>query len=400
MRERRSEVFEEYAKVAEKMGLVAPESQVRLQTKTAQRNMGGATSKTPGVIDNPNNGADSWMRWDTGDISAPEAFYGVKPNKDIENGLKNMMEQAHPESVVIAPAYDRINGLVENNIERQKIIINILSRNPTGNANYRKLAQRALMMELVRVGNHLDNTNEEELRALADSCMQRLANFEDEELTELSKEPSYEGRELISELTPEDDDWDPAGDPLEGMTVPAPEESSFVSAVGDSNPLSDDEMLAAVDAWTAWCRENNVYETLKKLKESTFAQSTSSGTKEHELWWAVTKASDMVYAPQAQDVSDILDQFDALQALYEVGSKERTILNGLKVIVNKYEKILQQVSAGRTANVSSASDQNDVSPKGWGKTVEKMKKHKELDNPFALAYWMKGEGYKPHPNKN
>ena len=37
-----------------------------------------------------------------------------------------------------------------------------------------------------------------------------------------------------------------------------------------------------------------------------------------------------------------------------------------------------------------------VSPEGWGKTVEKMKKHPEIDNPFALAYWMKDKGYKPH----
>jgi len=37
-----------------------------------------------------------------------------------------------------------------------------------------------------------------------------------------------------------------------------------------------------------------------------------------------------------------------------------------------------------------------VSPPGWSKTVEKMKQHKEIDNPWALAYWMKNKGYKPH----
>lgn len=39
---------------------------------------------------------------------------------------------------------------------------------------------------------------------------------------------------------------------------------------------------------------------------------------------------------------------------------------------------------------------NEVSPPGWGKTVEKMKTHKDIDNPFALAWSMKKKGYTPH----
>lgn len=35
-------------------------------------------------------------------------------------------------------------------------------------------------------------------------------------------------------------------------------------------------------------------------------------------------------------------------------------------------------------------------PRGWKKTVEHMKNHSEVDNPFALANWMKERGYKPH----
>ena len=37
-----------------------------------------------------------------------------------------------------------------------------------------------------------------------------------------------------------------------------------------------------------------------------------------------------------------------------------------------------------------------VAPEGWESTVKKLKKHKDkVDNPWALAWWMKGEGYKP-----
>jgi hypothetical protein len=35
-------------------------------------------------------------------------------------------------------------------------------------------------------------------------------------------------------------------------------------------------------------------------------------------------------------------------------------------------------------------------PPGWEGTVEEMKKEKDIDNPFALAWWMKNKGMKPH----
>lgn len=39
---------------------------------------------------------------------------------------------------------------------------------------------------------------------------------------------------------------------------------------------------------------------------------------------------------------------------------------------------------------------DEVSPPGWKGTVKAMKKHKDIDNPWALAWWMKGKGYKSH----
>lgn len=37
-----------------------------------------------------------------------------------------------------------------------------------------------------------------------------------------------------------------------------------------------------------------------------------------------------------------------------------------------------------------------VSPPGWSGSVEEMKKHKDITNPFALSWWMHEKGYKPH----
>jgi len=42
------------------------------------------------------------------------------------------------------------------------------------------------------------------------------------------------------------------------------------------------------------------------------------------------------------------------------------------------------------------SDREASSPPGWGATVEHMKDHPEIDNEFALAWWMKNQGFKPH----
>lgn len=38
-----------------------------------------------------------------------------------------------------------------------------------------------------------------------------------------------------------------------------------------------------------------------------------------------------------------------------------------------------------------------VSPPGWKNSTERMKKHKDITNPFALAWWMKNQGDTPHP---
>lgn len=40
--------------------------------------------------------------------------------------------------------------------------------------------------------------------------------------------------------------------------------------------------------------------------------------------------------------------------------------------------------------------QKEVAPKGWEGTVKAMKKHGDIDNPWALAHWMKGKGMKSH----
>ena len=45
-------------------------------------------------------------------------------------------------------------------------------------------------------------------------------------------------------------------------------------------------------------------------------------------------------------------------------------------------------------------DVSETAPKGWEGTVKAMKKHKEIDNPWALAHHMKNKGYKSHKKED
>lgn len=43
---------------------------------------------------------------------------------------------------------------------------------------------------------------------------------------------------------------------------------------------------------------------------------------------------------------------------------------------------------------------NEEAPAGWEGTVKAMKKHKDIDNPWALSHWMKNKGYKSHKRQD
>lgn len=45
--------------------------------------------------------------------------------------------------------------------------------------------------------------------------------------------------------------------------------------------------------------------------------------------------------------------------------------------------------------MADQSDKEAVAPEGWEETVKKMKKHPEIDNPWALAWYMKNKGATP-----
>jgi hypothetical protein len=142
----RSEVFDNYAKIMQEAGLI----------KTAEENK--PASKTRSDVDD-----------------AIKYLYNLEI--ETNNSKDNILDQAHPDSVIIAPSYDKVNGLVENLKERQNIMIGIVNRPNTGKGttcHKYASAYDELLKELISIGFYMDSVNNEKIMKQADSCSQQL----------------------------------------------------------------------------------------------------------------------------------------------------------------------------------------------------------------------------------
>lgn len=80
------------------------------------------------------------------------------------------------------------------------------------------------------------------------------------------------------------------------------------------------------------------------------------------------------------------------EALDKVGKEDADIDNDGDVDnSDRYLKHRRDIISGKI---------DEVSPKGWEGTVKAMKKHKDIDNPWALANYMKNKGYKSHKKES
>lgn len=145
-----SDVFEEYAKIALEKGLISNAADDSSEDKKEDKK---ETKK---------------------ELSNAEIMYGIK-----NTSSKELLEEAHPKTVVMGPAYDKFNGVVENLHQRQKIMTDIALKNPhilQTNTRYVK-ATEDLINETIKLGFYLDNLNNESLMKLADSCTESLTKI-------------------------------------------------------------------------------------------------------------------------------------------------------------------------------------------------------------------------------
>lgn len=154
MRIRESEIFNEYAKLAQDRGLI---KEAKLTKLAAAESVG-----------------------ESNDISAVQALYGVKPNGKEDDPSKDytssILDRAHPETAVVGRAYDAMNAVVENLNQCHNVMTYIADKDPLGQLTGRRYiaAYNDLTKTLVNVGFTMDNKGEEDLMKLADHCAGQL----------------------------------------------------------------------------------------------------------------------------------------------------------------------------------------------------------------------------------
>lgn len=152
MKPRHSDIFEEYAKIALEKGLIS-------------------NAAEEDDDDKPSSKETKPSKEDKKELSTAEIFYGIKTTP-----TKELLEQAHPKTIVMGPSYDKFNGVVENLQQRQDMMAHIALKNPQilqSNTRYIK-AHQDLINETIKIAHFLDSKNQESLMKLADSCTDSL----------------------------------------------------------------------------------------------------------------------------------------------------------------------------------------------------------------------------------
>ncbi len=299
-----SEIYEEYVKLAKELGLDKQAAEEKTEEHTEYKNEEFARA-----------GSDS--------ISDIELMYGVKPDSAIKYD-DNIMEAAHRNSVIIAPSYDKLNGLVENNIERNNIMCNIALKPNDGQSTNKKYAHQELMMELIRLANEMDARNQDELRKLADSCLIELSARQRQSLTRSAVAPAVilavaaglalfvGGTWLASHMS----------DPDTGLSA------NCTRALEKLNDLST----------TSWY-ESEIDETVKEEVNKLIAhiqQIKEEATKLDQI-------NDMVYKPRTLSETEELNKLKA--SMEDHGSEMHKTIEEFANMVKETKPLLDQAIA-------------------------------------------------------
>jgi len=106
-------------------------------------------------------------------------------------------------------------------------------------------------------------------------------------------------------------------------------------------------------------------------------------------------------------LDDIIKNATELKA--KLGGEEKNIPAWIQDHISQAQNFISQASTnyheyespapsaeGMCEGEGCEEQVNEKAPEGWEGTVKAMKKHPEIDNPWALAQYMKKKGYKSH----
>ena len=100
--------------------------------------------------------------------------------------------------------------------------------------------------------------------------------------------------------------------------------------------------------------------------------------------WIVTQVG------SSQSKAKVTTKSSRGKSPYKMGDEE--------VIDNKliHKESVELNFPGKIGKFAEILKVNEVAPKGWEGTVKAMKDEKGIDNPWAMAWWMKKKGYESH----
>lgn len=143
----------------------------------------------------------------------------------------------------------------------------------------------------------------------------------------------------------------------------------------------------------------------KPYKMSDYAPSKRAGAKAHEKGMKLSDNPHRKNEPEHDDWAwGYKTHSQQNKKMYEVASNNDEIQHWKDMALHwgrqgNEEARLRSLSRLKDAQSKLKNGDNEldeVAPKGWEGTVKKMKKHPEIDNPWALANYMKKKGYKSH----
>lgn len=130
-------------------------------------------SEDPNYIKKTKDKLEKNPRWDSQTDEIIKSLIRTKP--EMAKGMEyknNILEIAHKDKVVVLDTYDKLNGLVENNIERQNILLNIIMRAPRGQVVHEKYAD--LKKSLEKTLRYSISSNNKELEGFTKKCIEQL----------------------------------------------------------------------------------------------------------------------------------------------------------------------------------------------------------------------------------
>lgn len=85
----------------------------------------------------------------------------------------------------------------------------------------------------------------------------------------------------------------------------------------------------------------------------------------------------------------------------EFSVMEQLVLDKVNEGVIEFTSLPEELQEKAIVAAGTDEELAEAAPKGWEGTVKSMKQHKdEIDNPWALAHWMKNKGYKSHKKED